>query len=147
MNSAADTIAAEDDGTTVERPPLDDVMLAMDVVDTLRRRERMVARELDEHGRAEDLKQRLRRIYAQQGLDVPDHVIEQGVAALREDRFTYKPVTGGLGRRLAMIYVRRRMPKRLRILLTWTVNVVGSAVFPENTSMATGQPSGAHNNP
>ena len=82
MNSAADTIAAEDDGTTVERPPLDDVMLAMDVVDTLRRRERMVARELDEHGRAEDLKQRLRRIYAQQGLDVPDHVIEQGVAAL-----------------------------------------------------------------
>ena len=74
MNSAADTIAAEDDGTTVERPPLDDVMLAMDVVDTLRRRERMVARELDEHGRAEDLKQRLRRIYAQQGLDVPDHV-------------------------------------------------------------------------
>jgi hypothetical protein len=90
-----------------ERPPLDDVMLAMDVVDTLRRRERLVARELDELGRAEDLKQRLRRIYAQQGLDVPDHVIEQGVAALREDRFTYKPVTEGMGRRLALIYIER----------------------------------------
>ena len=90
-----------------ERPPLDDVMLAMDVVDTLRRRERLVARELDELGRAEDLKQRLKRIYAQQGLDVPDHVIEQGVAALREDRFTYKPVTEGMGRRFALIYIER----------------------------------------
>lgn len=88
-------------------PPLDDVMLAMDVVDTLRRRERLVARELDESGRAEDLKQRLKRIYAQQGLDIPDHVIEQGVAALREDRFTYKPAGGRFKRRLAMLYIRR----------------------------------------
>ena len=90
-----------------ERPPLDDVMLAMDVVDTLRRRERLVERELDEIGRAEDLKQRLKRIYAQQGIDVPDHVIEQGVAALKEDRFTYKPPTGGFARRLALLYVKR----------------------------------------
>jgi hypothetical protein len=90
-----------------ERPPLDDVMLAMDVVDTLRRRERLVERELDEIGREEDLKQRLQRIYAQQGIDVPDHVIEQGVAALKEDRFTYKPVSSGLGRRLALWYVGR----------------------------------------
>ena len=90
-----------------ERPPLDDVMLAMDVVDTLRRRERVVERELDEIGRAEDLKQRLKRIYAQQGIDVPDHVLEQGVAALKEDRFTYKPLRGGLARRLALLYVKR----------------------------------------
>ena len=39
------------------------------------------------------------------------------------------------------------MPNRLRILLTWTVKLVGSDVLPEKTSMATGQPSGAHNNP
>ena len=88
-------------------PPLDDVMLAMDVVDTLRRRQRLVARELDEVGREEDLKQRLKRIYAQQGIDVPDHVLEQGVAALKEDRFTYKPSQKGLKRRLALVYVRR----------------------------------------
>ncbi|MCG6967118.1 MAG: DUF6384 family protein [Chromatiaceae bacterium] len=90
-----------------DRPPLDDVMLAMDVVDTLRRRERLVTRELDELGREEDLKQRLKRIYEQQGIDVPDHVIEQGVAALREDRFTYKPPQKGFGHRLAMLYVTR----------------------------------------
>jgi hypothetical protein len=90
-----------------ERPPLDDIMLAMDVVDTLRRRERLVLKELDETGREEDLKKRLRDIYAQQGIDVPDHVIEQGVAALKEDRFTYKPPRGGIKRRLALIYVGR----------------------------------------
>jgi hypothetical protein len=34
-------------------------------------------------------------------------VIDQGVAALREDRFTYRPPQTGLGRRLAMLYVNR----------------------------------------
>lgn len=94
-------------GDAVERPPLDDLMLAMDVVDTLRRRERLVARELDEVGREQDLSQRLKRIYAQQGIDVPDHVIAQGVSALKEDRFTYKPPVTGIGRRLALLYVKR----------------------------------------
>lgn len=103
MSTTADAVA----GGNRERPPLDDVMLAMDVVDTLRRRDRLVARELDEAGREEDLKDRLKRIYAQQGIDVPDHVIEQGVAALREDRFTYKPPQAGIARRLALLYVRR----------------------------------------
>jgi hypothetical protein len=101
-----EAVQASGQGRT-ERPPLDDLMLAMDVVDTLRRRERLVERELDEIGRAEDLIQRLQRIYAQQGIDVPDHVIEQGVAALKEDRFTYKPPAGGLARRLALLYVNR----------------------------------------
>ncbi len=89
------------------RPPLDDIMLAMDVVDTLRRRERLVLRELDDAGREEDLKRRLRAIYSQQGIEVPDHVLEQGVAALKEDRFTYKAPQAGIARRLALIYVRR----------------------------------------
>lgn len=89
------------------KPPLDDVMLAMDVVDTLRRRERIVRRELDELGREEDLKERLKRIYAAQGIAVPDHVIEQGVAALKEERFTYKPPPDSLATRLARLYIRR----------------------------------------
>lgn len=87
--------------------PLDDVMLAMDVVDTLRRRERLVAKELDEAGREEDLKERLRKIYAAQGIEVPDHVIEQGVAALKEGRFSYQPPRSSIGTRLARIYVSR----------------------------------------
>ncbi len=102
-----DTATATAASSTADRPPLDDIMLAMDVVDTLRRRERLVARELDEIGREEDLKERLQRIYEQQGIEVPDHVIEQGVAALREDRFTYSPPDKGLAYRLARIYVAR----------------------------------------
>lgn len=94
-------------GNTHESPPLDEVMLAMDVVDTLRRRERLVNLELDEVGREEELKQRLRKIYTQQGIEVPDHILEQGVAALKEDRFTYKPPKRGLTTRLAHIYIKR----------------------------------------
>jgi hypothetical protein len=87
--------------------PLDEVMLAMDVVDTLRRRERLVTTALDDLDRKEDLKERLRKIYAAQGIDVPDHVIEQGVAALEEGRFTYSPPPRSLATRLARIYVNR----------------------------------------
>jgi hypothetical protein len=94
-------------GASADRPPLDDIMLAMDVVDTLRRRRRLVERELDESGREEDLKQQLKRIYAQQGIDVPDHVLAQGVAALKEDRFKYEPLQGGFARRLALLYISR----------------------------------------
>jgi hypothetical protein len=87
--------------------PLDEVMLAMDVVDTLRRRERLVKTELDDLAREEDLKERLRKIYGAQGIDVPDHVIEQGVAALKEGRFTYVPPPRSFATRLARIYVKR----------------------------------------
>lgn len=94
-------------GAGAGRPPLDDVMLAMDVVDTLRRRDRLVKQELDLTGREEDLKERLHKIYAAQGIEVPDHVIEQGVAALKEERFVYKPPPEGLATRLARLYVSR----------------------------------------
>lgn len=90
-----------------KKPPLDDLMLAMDVVDTLRRRERLLKKELDETGREQNLKDRLQRIYAQQGIDVPDHVIEEGVKALKEDRFTYKSPAKSLATRLAHLYVKR----------------------------------------
>lgn len=89
-------------------PPLDDVMLAMDVVDTLRERRELVERELDEPERARALVERLRNIYAAQGIDVPDEVLAQGVAALREDRFVYHPAPPSLGTTLARVYVSRR---------------------------------------
>jgi hypothetical protein len=89
------------------RQPLDEVMLAMDVVDTLRRRQRLVERELDAEGREQDLRQRLRKIYAAQGIEVPDHVLDEGVAALKEERFVYKPPTESLSTRLARLYASR----------------------------------------
>jgi hypothetical protein len=102
------------------KQPLDDIMLAMDVVDTIRRRERVLQRELDAEGREEDLKERLRKIYEAQGIDVPDHVIAEGVAALKEGRFVYTPPADGIGTKLALLYVSRgRWGK-------WALGVLGA---------------------
>lgn len=86
---------------------LDDLMLAMDVVDTLRHREDLVARELNDAGREEVLLEKLRDIYRQQGIAVPDHILRDGVKALREQRFVYSPPGPGFKRTLATLYVRR----------------------------------------
>ena len=62
---------------------LDDIMIAMDVVDTLRHREDLVRRELDEEQREAELIARLRKIYHDQGIEVPDRVLADGVKALQ----------------------------------------------------------------
>jgi hypothetical protein len=90
-----------------EQRPLDDVMLAMDVVDTLRHRELLVERELHAEDRDQKLLVRLRELYAAQGIAVPDHVLQEGVRALREDRFTYEPPPPGLAVTLARLYINR----------------------------------------
>ncbi len=82
-------------------------MLAMDVVDTLRRKSRLVEQELDVAGREQDLKQRLRKIYAAQGIEVTDAILEEGVRALKEDRFVYKPPPDSFGIKMARLYVNR----------------------------------------
>ncbi|MEO0550995.1 MAG: DUF6384 family protein [Pseudomonadota bacterium] len=93
--------------TATETRPLDDVLLAMDVVDTLRHREQALARELDAAGRETALLDRLREIYKAQGIEVPDRVLKEGVQALEEKRFLYKPPERTLSVRLAEIYVSR----------------------------------------
>lgn len=87
---------------------LDDLMIAMDVVDTVRHREDLVRRELSEAGREAELIARLKQIYEQQGIAVPDHVLAEGVKALRESRFTYTPPPAGLRRTLFSAWVLRR---------------------------------------
>ena len=91
----------------LNKRPLDDVMLAMDVVDTLRHQRKVVTRELDEANRDQQLLEQLRKIYAAQGIEVPDHVLEEGVAALKEERFVYKPPAAGFATRMANLYVSR----------------------------------------
>lgn len=88
---------------------LDELMLAMDVVDTIRHRELVVARELAQGDRDEALKARLREIYRGQGLEVSDAAIEQGIKALKESRFVYSPPAPGFARSLAMAWVRRKV--------------------------------------
>ncbi len=86
---------------------LDDLMLSMDVVDTLRHQEAFVARELDEEQREKELIDRLRKIYRDQGIDVPDRIIEEGVKALKESRFVYKPPPRSYKVALARLWIAR----------------------------------------
>jgi hypothetical protein len=60
----------------------------MDVVDTLRHDQRLVERELSADASDEALIKRLREVYKGQGIEVPDRVLEEGVKALKEKRFS-----------------------------------------------------------
>lgn len=87
--------------------PLEDVMAAMDVVDTLRHQQDLAERELDNDSRRERFMTRLKELYQAQGIDVPDHVLEQGIDALEEKRFEYTPVEPSWRSKLAYLWVTR----------------------------------------
>ena len=92
-----------------ERPhKLDDLMIAMDVVDTIRHREDLVRRELNDEAREAEMIERLREIYRQQGIEVSDKMLAEGVKALKESRFTYRPQPPSFKRTLLEMWVRRR---------------------------------------
>ena len=93
--------------TVLERAPLDDVMIAMDIVDTLRNDAYVVERELSENERKSKLIERLREIYRSQGIEVPERILEEGVNALEQDRFVYQPPANTLETKLARLYVTR----------------------------------------
>lgn len=110
-----------------EKAPLDEVMMAMDVVDTLRHQKLLVERELSSDAREQKLIDRLRKLYASQGIEVPDSILAEGVKALAEDRFTYQPPAAGIQASLARIYIGRgRWARRIGLLLLALILVWGS---------------------
>ena len=104
---------------------LDEVMLAMDVVDTLRHDADMLAHDLSAPDREQKLIARLREIYDAQGIEVPDEILREGVKALDSHRFAYSPPKPSF---LAKAYINRgRWGKPLVVLagiigMTWAVN-------------------------
>ena len=115
---------------------MDDIMLTMDVVDTLRRRKALVDRELDSAARDEALVEKVRAIYAAQGIEVSDETIAAGVEALRDQRFAYHPPPPGLLTRLGHLYVNRgQWSKRLgmgiaALLAAWGIHY-GAVTLPK----------------
>lgn len=107
-----------------ESRPLDDVMLAMDVVDTLRHQQLLVERELNTDDRDQKMIERLRGIYASQGIEVPDHVLQEGVVALKEDRFVYDRPGSGFQTWLARLYVMRGKWGKPLLLVVGTLSIV-----------------------
>ena len=91
-----------------KKAPLEDLMAAMDVVDTLRHQEGLVERELDTEARRARLLERLRELYQAQGIEVTDDILNEGILALEEERFQYKPVEQNFATRMAHIWVSRK---------------------------------------
>lgn len=101
------TVAGASPATPPAPQKLDDLMLAMDVVDTLRHQETVALRELDDDARKAALVERLKKLYADQGISVPDSIIEQGVKGLEESRFSYTPTPPSFARTLALMWIDR----------------------------------------
>ncbi|MCW8087744.1 DUF6384 family protein [Sabulicella glaciei] len=112
-----------------DAPALDETMLAMDVVDTLRHADRLVERELRGEERRSRLKDRLREIYATQGIEVPDRILEQGVATLEEQRFAYQPTPPSFARSVAMLWVTRATWGRKLLLALGAVLLLGGGWY------------------
>jgi hypothetical protein len=112
---------------TADKAPLDDVMLAMDVVDTLRHNQDLVARELNGEAREKQLIEKLRELYQHQGIEVSDAILREGVAALGESRFVYTPPKPGLGVTLARMYVARKrwLPASFALFLMLFIGLGG----------------------
>ena len=117
------------DVTAKPAAPLDEVMLAMDVVDTLRHRQDLATRELDGITREAQLIDKLRDIYHQQGIEVPDHILKEGVAALAESRFVYDPPKPSFGTSLARLYVGRKRWGKPAMAVLLTLVVLGIGYF------------------
>ncbi|TPW00237.1 MAG: hypothetical protein USCAAHI_00307 [Beijerinckiaceae bacterium] len=90
-------------------------MLATDVVDTLRHDQRLVERELSADASDEALIKRLRELYKGQGIEVPDRVLEEGVKARKEKRFSYEPPRPSLARSLALLWIGRARTGKILI--------------------------------
>ncbi|WP_291205161.1 DUF6384 family protein [Hyphomonas sp.] len=119
-----------------DKSKLDDVLLAMDVVDTLRHREQLVLTELDAGAREAALLGRLKDIYAAQGIDVPERILKEGVKALEEKRFLYEPPKPSLSVSLAKLYITRdrwlapamfALVAAAALLGAWQIGVVAPA--------------------
>jgi len=121
--------------------PLSDVMLAMDVVDTLRHRQSLIDRELDSAAQEQAMVDKVKAIYAAQGIEVSDQVISEAVQALKEQRFAYNPAPPGFKTRLYQLYIDRgRWARRLLGLAAAGVFVwglyFGFVGLPERRALA-----------
>lgn len=113
----------------VAAPKLDELMLAMDVVDTLRHQEGLVEKALSEENRDATLKERLRSLYEGQGLKVSDRILDDGIRALKESRFTYDPAAPSFARTMALFWVERAVVGKVLGAALLALGLLGSVTY------------------
>jgi len=109
---------------TAETAPISDDLLAMDVADTLQHEASLAV--ADAAARAEALRVHYRRF----GIDLSDRAINEGIAALNDNRYRHIPKPQGLSAGLARLYISRRSwgPATLATILAVAV-VLGGYVL------------------
>ena len=119
---------------------LNDVMLTMDIADTMRHSRLLVERELNADMRDQEMIDKVRSIYESQGIEVTDEIIEEAVAAIRDKRFAYRQAPSGLRTRLWHIYVKRgRWIKKVgvwfaAVLAAWGIHY-GVVTIPQTKEL------------
>lgn len=126
--TALPNMGADNNDADYKKAPLEDVMAAMDVVDMLRHDQSIALRELDGEGRRERLLERLRNMYAAQGIDVPDHVLAEGIDALEQERFQYTPVNPSWKTKVARLWIGRSAWGK-PVMLTMLVAVLAVSFY------------------
>lgn len=93
----------------IEKTNIDELMLAMDAVDTLRHEKSLVDIELTSDERKLALIQRLRTYYLDQGIAVSDETLETAVSNMDKNRLVHEPLKPGMARTVAHLWVDRHL--------------------------------------
>ena len=117
-------MAARDemDAATAVPAELNDAMLAIDVANTARRASEAGAGPADT-----GMRDTLRGLYRQQGIEVSDNALDTGIAAAADGRFGYRPPRQGPGLTLARLYVVRDkwLPATVAVVLMFAISFGG----------------------
>lgn len=107
-------------------PSFNDLIVASDIVDTIRNDERLIDHELGSEDRQKALKTRLKDMYKAQGMEVSDAVIDEAVRRKDAERFVFKPMETGFSRFVWTSYVRRN---KYALTLSVATGIVVLGVF------------------
>lgn len=129
MNDNVAASLPEQDLKQAAEPALDELLMAMDVVDTLRHQEQVAIDELEQDGKDTALKERLRNLYESQGLTVSEEILDEGIRALKEDRFTYHPRSFGFARTMAGIWINRKRYIRVGMVAFGLLIIISAGSF------------------
>lgn len=88
-------------------PSFNDMIIASDIIDTIRSEERAIDFELSFNERRKTFIERMKEEKRKAGVEVSDDVVEAAVDRFLEQRLVFKPMPSGVGRVMASLYVRR----------------------------------------
>lgn len=105
-------------------PNLTELLASMDRVDQARTKEDLIAEALNLPDRKAALAQKLRDTYAQQGIEVTDEAIRQGVDAHYAGRHAFQPLSKGPSWVMAHAWVKRKLIATLGFIAIATVVIL-----------------------